>query len=67
MRTGIVEVTFVHWQFTKPWLLCTYNLKRLQRVINASIRQHHLHFANAFPSLLLGICYARSVSANENR
>lgn len=32
MRTGVCEVTYVHWKHTKPWVVNTYHLKRLERV-----------------------------------
>lgn len=31
LQTGVVEVTFVHCLFVTPWLVGTYNMKRLQR------------------------------------
>lgn len=32
MKTGVCEVTFVHWKHIKPWVVNTYNLKRLEKV-----------------------------------
>lgn len=32
MKTGVCEVTFVHWKHIKPWVVNTYHLKRLDRV-----------------------------------
>lgn len=32
MKTGVCEVTFVHWKHIKPWTVNTYHLKRLARV-----------------------------------
>lgn len=32
MKTGVCEVTFVHWKHIKPWIINTYHLKRLERV-----------------------------------
>lgn len=32
MKTGVCEVTFVHWKHIKPWIVNTYHLKRLERV-----------------------------------
>lgn len=32
MRTGVGDLTFVHWKFIKPWIVSTYHLKRLDRV-----------------------------------
>lgn len=34
MKTGVCEVTFVHWKHIKPWIVNTYHLKRLERVSN---------------------------------
>lgn len=31
LQSGVIEVTFVHCLFTTPWLIGTYNMKRLQR------------------------------------
>lgn len=28
---GINEVSFIHWMFTAPWIIPTYNIKRLER------------------------------------
>lgn len=36
MRTGVCEMTFVHWKHIKPWIVNTYHLKRLERVSNKS-------------------------------
>lgn len=30
---GVHDNTFVHWKFVTPWLLSTYNIKRLEKVI----------------------------------
>lgn len=32
MRTGVGDLTFVHWKYIKPWIINTYHLKRLDRV-----------------------------------
>lgn len=32
MKTGVCEVTYVHWKHIKPWVVNTYHLKRLDRV-----------------------------------
>lgn len=32
MKTGVCEVTYVHWKHIKPWVVNTYNLKRIDRV-----------------------------------
>lgn len=32
MKTGVCEVTYVHWKHIKPWVVNTYHLKRLERV-----------------------------------
>lgn len=32
MKTGVCEVTYVHWKHIKPWVINTYHLKRLDRV-----------------------------------
>lgn len=31
LRTGVTEYVWVHGRYAKPWLISTYNLKRLQR------------------------------------
>lgn len=32
MKTGVCEVTYVHWKHIKPWVVNTYHLKRYDRV-----------------------------------
>lgn len=32
MKTGVCEVTYVHWKHIRPWVVNTYHLKRLDRV-----------------------------------
>lgn len=32
MKTGVCEITYVHWKHIKPWIINTYHLKRLERV-----------------------------------
>lgn len=32
MKTGVCEITHVHWKHIKPWVVNTYHLKRLDRV-----------------------------------
>lgn len=32
LRTGVGDVTFVHWKYINPWIVNTYHLKRLDRV-----------------------------------
>lgn len=32
MKTGICVLTYVHRTYVKPWIVNTYNLKRLNRV-----------------------------------
>lgn len=32
MKTGVCEITYVHWKHIKPWVVNTYHLKRLDRV-----------------------------------
>lgn len=35
MKTGVCEVTYVHWKHIKPWVVNTYNLKRNDRVCDS--------------------------------
>lgn len=32
MKTGVCQITYVHWKHIKPWVINTYHLKRLDRV-----------------------------------
>ena len=32
MKTGVCEITYVHWKHIKPWVVNTYHLKRIDRV-----------------------------------
>lgn len=42
MKTGVCEVTYVHWKHIKSWVVNTYNLKRINRVCKRNSNQ----FAN---------------------
>lgn len=44
MKTGVCEITFVHWKHIKPWVINTYHLKRLERVCFIMI----INFVNGF-------------------
>lgn len=32
LKTGVCDITFVHWKYINPWIVNTYHLKRYDRV-----------------------------------
>ncbi|XP_055298279.1 general transcription factor 3C polypeptide 1 isoform X2 [Sitodiplosis mosellana] len=47
MKTGVCEVTYVHWKHIKPWVVNTYHLKRLDREATPPTNKSLLHIADA--------------------
>lgn len=43
MKTGVCEVTYVHWKHIRPWVVNTYHLKRLDRVWHRTEINIHFH------------------------
>ncbi|XP_031625024.1 general transcription factor 3C polypeptide 1 [Contarinia nasturtii] len=46
MKTGVCQVTYVHWKHIKPWTINTYHLKRLDREATPPSPKTLLHISD---------------------
>lgn len=53
MKTGVCEVTYVHWKHIKPWVVNTYNLKRIERVCELLFGQLIMNFISKIVWIIL--------------
>lgn len=46
MRAGIYEFVFIHWKYVTPWIISTYNIKRLEKESMEPVSYHLLKISD---------------------